>query len=110
MANIIVKNYEHYNKAMPNWDTAKGRYISSKAHYEKVMQQEGMITEEEAIRRGLHKKQKRQEYNLSSDGKALIESIKQRKDKNGNIKLSDRQIKAMKLDKDYSQFMKRNNL
>lgn len=37
----IVKKYEHFNKALPNWDSKDGKYISSRAHYEKELQKGG---------------------------------------------------------------------
>lgn len=37
----IIKNYEHFNRSLPNWDSPKGKYISSRAHYEKEMKKSG---------------------------------------------------------------------
>jgi len=44
MPNIIVKQYEHFNRSLPNWDSPKGKYISSRAHYEKELAKNGYET------------------------------------------------------------------
>ena len=92
---VIVKNYEHYNKAFRNWDSPHGRYISSKADYHRALAEEGMITEKEADRMGLNTEAKRQAYDLTYDTQQLIESVKQTKDSKGNIRPSDRAIEAL---------------
>jgi hypothetical protein len=47
MANIIVKNYEHFNRSLPNWDTPKGKWIGSRAQYEKELAKNGFVSFEE---------------------------------------------------------------
>ena len=96
MANTIRKTYEHFNKAFKNWDTPTGRYISSKAHYEKVMAEEGMVSDKEADKRGLHKDAKRKEYKVSRETTQLIEAVKQTKGRDGKIHPTKRQIDALK--------------
>ena len=99
MANVIVKKYEHYNKAFKNWDCDRGRYISSKADYDKAMAEEGMISEKEARSQGLQEqKAKRVDYKLSREMRNLIEAVKQTKDSKGKIHPSGRQ-KKMLMDK-----------
>ena len=93
---IIIKNYEHYNKAFRNWDCSKGRYIGSRADYERAMREEGMITEREAERQGMSDEGKRKEYKVSADTLALIESVKQTADKRGRIKPGERAVEALK--------------
>jgi len=90
MPNIIVKNYEHINQSLPNWDTPKGKYIKNKDHYDREMKKAGMVTLDKISTR------KEKEYVLSDKARGIINSASMIKDKKGNIKLSDRQIDAMK--------------
>ena len=94
MPNIIVKSYEHVNRALPNWDTPNGRYIKNKDEYDRAVKESGMISFEESRRRNENKKLK--DYNLSSKGIEIIKAAKNSKDKNGNVRLTDRTIDAMK--------------
>lgn len=90
--NVIVKNYEHYNRSFKNWNSPYGRYIGSKAEYEKAMAEEGMVKANEQI------KDVSKEYKLSHKGQQLIEAAKAAADSNGNIdhsKLGDKAIKAI---------------
>mgnify|MGYP003349363528 CR=1 FL=1 len=48
MPNIIVKKYEHINRALPNWDTPTGKYIKDKDHYDYEMKKAGMVSYDEA--------------------------------------------------------------
>jgi len=106
---IIVKQYEHYNSAFRNWDSpTHGKYISSKAHYEKALAEEGMITQKEADRQGLNTGPKRKEYTITPDTQALIESVKQSADKKGRVKVSDRAIEALNRKKREAKFNNRN--
>lgn len=102
---VIVKQYEHYNQALGNWDCAKGKYISSKADYQRELDRQGMISEEEAERRGMNCGPKRMEYVLERDTKELIENVRQTVDSKGRIKPGDRAIEALnaKLNKKYHE-------
>ncbi len=88
MANIIIKNYEHFNRAL-------GTPITSRAHYEKEMHKQGCVPFEEGqnivdkARRGMH-----MPYVLSDKAETLVRQVAM-KDKKG-FKLSDREIDAMK--------------
>lgn len=90
---IIVKRYEHVNTAFKNWNTPKGRYISSKSEYEKAMREEGMISSEEAAHRA---KSNIKDYKLSKEAENIIRTAKL-KSKNGKLKLniSDGLVTAM---------------
>ena len=102
---IIVRNYEHYNTAFKDWKgSAKGRYISSKADYEQALAEEGMITSKQADAEGLNKAPKRKEYTITPDTQALIESVKQTKDRKGNVKPSDRAIERLNRKKAEAKF------
>lgn len=87
MPNIIVKNYEHFNRAL---DT----HVKNKDHYDRLMKQGGYVSYEEHKARVESRKQK--EYKLSDKGHAIIQAAKNSKDSKGNVKLSDRTIDAMK--------------
>lgn len=42
MPNIIVKNYEHFNRSFSGWDhPTKGKWIGSRSQYEKEMAKGG---------------------------------------------------------------------
>jgi hypothetical protein len=92
---VIVKNYEHHNRAFAGWDSPQGKYISSKAAYERELEKQGMITCEEAERRGMNSGAKRMEYVLEKDTQRLIESVRQTADSKGNIKPGDKAIDAL---------------
>lgn len=89
MANIIVRNYEHYNKAI-------GKYITSKRHYEQEMAKGGFVPFEKAeqmaenARSHMHKP-----YVLSEKTKKFLGEIKMLADRKGNIKPSDNFIKGL---------------
>jgi hypothetical protein len=92
---IIVKNYEHYNRAFSGWDSPQGKYISSKADYQRKLDEQGMVTCEEAERQGLNTGAKRQAYVITPETQQLIESVKQTVDSRGNIHPGDRAIEAI---------------
>jgi len=79
---IIVKNYEHYNRSFANWDTPYGKYISSRADYEREMAKQGMVKANEEI------KEASTPYVFSKDGQALLEAGKNAADSKGNIDIS----------------------
>ena len=66
--NIIVKNYDHYNRAM-------GCHISSKAQYHNEMARRGMVSDDEASRMR-DAANKRKEYRLSDESLAMINTVK----------------------------------
>jgi hypothetical protein len=92
---ILIKKYEHFNRSFRNWDSPKGRYISSRSDYEKAMREEGMIPYEQAKEIAQKEQAKREEYpnKLSPKAMSLLTSVNVKKD--GKIKLSDRQVKGL---------------
>jgi hypothetical protein len=97
MANIIVRNYEHYNRALPNWDSPRGKYIGSKKQYEYEMKKAGMVSQDEGDRMVQESKKESKKYNgLEEKTMRFIHSIKDTADKKGNIKISDRYVKGLK--------------
>lgn len=98
---IIVKKYEHFNRAL---DT----HVRSKDHYDKLMKQGNYISYEENQERTKNNGNKN--YILSEKGWDIIKSAKNSKDSKGRVKLSDRTIDAMKeigaIDKKVPEYMK----
>ena len=90
---IIVKNYEHHNRAFKNWDSPKGKYIKTKDDYDRAMKEQGMVSYEKMQQMASEKKLK--EYKLSEQSKEIIKTAKNCKDKRGNVKLSDKTVDAM---------------
>jgi ribosomal protein S21 len=88
MANIIVKSYEHFNRALPNWHSKKGRYISSKKQYIEECKKAGLEPYREPTVRENKPK-------ASKETRQFLNSVKNSADKKGNVKLSDRQIDYM---------------
>ena len=102
--NVIVRNYEHYNKAFKKWDCPHGRYIGTKKDYERAMHEENMISEKEARDAG-YTDSKRKDYTVTEDTLALIESVKQTRDSKGHIHPGDKAINRLRQKKanDYNR-------
>lgn len=87
---IIVKRYEHFNSAM-------GKYITSKKHYESEMAKGGYIPFDKAQEIAEKAKEKnRKPYILSNKAKAVIEAAKTSADRKGRLHCGDRLIEGMK--------------
>jgi len=106
---VIVKNYEHYNRSFSKWNDSRGRYIGSRSDYEKALNEEGMVTQEEAEKTGLNTGAKHADYSISSDTLQLIESVRNTADSNGNIKPSDKAVEALnkKINRKQQEYNKR---
>lgn len=99
MVNIIIKkDFSHVNTAFSNWDTPKGKYIKSESHYKEEMKRGGYVTYEEAQQRNKNEQERRssQKFKVSKPVLSILKEIKDKADKKGNVKLSDREIDAMK--------------
>lgn len=92
MPNIIIKNYEHYNRSLPNWDTPKGKYIRDEKHYKSELKKHGMVSFENVKTSS----PKLKDYALSNKAKEIIQQAKNSKDKNGKVRLEGRILDAMK--------------
>lgn len=93
MANIIVKQYEHFNRSLGNWDSPKGKYISSRAQYEKEMTKQGFVPFEQAesMKCDTHKP-----YNgISEKAMKVCIAAKDQADKNGKLMIGSRLKKGM---------------
>ena len=97
MANIIIKRYQHFNRALPNWHNSQGRYISSKRQYEKEVREAGLISYEKAeeIRKHNEDKAKKNRKRYSKETLEFLGEIREGTDKKGKVKLSGRQIDYM---------------
>jgi len=85
---IIVKNWEHHNRGLPNWDSKKGKYISSKRQYVEECKRAGLVQYAEPS-------EKKVRLKPSSETIAFLNSVKNRTDKNGKVNLSSSQINYM---------------
>lgn len=93
---IIVKHYAHHNRSFKNWDTPKGKWISSKKQYDECMAREGMIPHEQA-REIAHKRELEMVKSYDGIGDKAMELIKSvKKGKNGKIRLGGKQIDGLK--------------
>ncbi len=105
---IIVKNYEHLNKAFGNWDTPQGVYVKNKDHYDRLMKEGGYTSYDES--RSQDKGFKGKPYVTSQKALDIIKAAKNSKDKKGRVNLSDRTIDAMReigaIDKKIPDYMK----
>lgn len=65
--NIVVRNWEHYNRAL-------GKHIRSKAHYEEEMKKGGFVSFEEG-QRMVESCKKRKEYKPSEKGVEVVRTL-----------------------------------
>ena len=90
MVFIHVKKYEHFNRAM-------GKYITSKAHYEKEMREGGFVPsdvgDQQAEDWSWRTKKK---YKASKDAHDIAEVIKDKADKKGNVKVPEKVVDKLK--------------
>lgn len=95
---IVKKSKEHINSAFGNWDTPTGKYIRNEQHYKEEMKRHGFITYEEAMdrKRAKEEAQAKERFKVSKPVLSILKSVKDSADKKGNVKLSDRQVDAMK--------------
>ncbi len=87
--NIIVRNYEHVNRALPNWDTPNGKYISSKKQYEEELAKGNFVPFKEVP-------SKESKWVPSADLKKTLYQVKEMGDSKGNIKPTEKLVKKMK--------------
>ena len=88
--NIIVKSYEHFNRSFSNWDTPRGKYISSKRQYLEEMAKGGFSAYD-----GKGKPEQKK-WVPSESVKKSIYQLKSRADKKGNLKVDDGMVRQMK--------------
>ena len=91
--NIIIKKYEHWNTAFGNWDGPKGKYVRSKAHYEQLLREQGLVPVDKLPN---PPEKKPFDKTLSPKVERLIKSVALTADKKGRIKAGDRLINGMR--------------
>jgi hypothetical protein len=90
MANIICRDYNHYNRALQ-------KHISSKREYEYEMKRGGFVPIEEAEKMAeKFRKDKEHKYEPSQKAESIIRAASLMKDSKGNIKAGSRLIDGMK--------------
>lgn len=93
MVGIIIKNYAHVNRSLPNWDTPQGRVVKNKDHYDRLCKEYGMVSYEQAAEMAeAGRKAKNKDYAISKESEQIIREAKLKSDSKGNVKLSDRAI------------------
>lgn len=95
MPAIIIKNYEHFNKALPNWDTPHGRYIKNKDQYDREMKEGGFVSYEQMKQKTELNAKRDNKFEPSKKALGLVRYAIDHADKNGNVKLSGNAIKAL---------------
>ena len=93
---IVVKNWEHFNKSLPNWHSKDGRYIGSRRQYENEVRQAGLIPFEQAEEMRIRNEEtakKNRKY--SRDTIEFLGTVSNKADKKGKVNLSDRQVDYM---------------
>ena len=94
---IIIKRYEHINRAFNNWDTPKGKYISSKKQYEEEMKRGGFVDYEKGCRIVEQANLKNSQYKgLTPQAENVLKAARLQTDSKGRIKPSDRLLDGMK--------------
>ncbi len=93
---IIVRNYEHVNRALPNWDTPKGKYIGSRKQYENELKRGGFVAYEDGLRIAEQSSKNCEYKGLSNQAENVIKAARLSSDSKGRIKPSDRLIEGMK--------------
>lgn len=87
---IIVKSFTpHYNRAL-------GKVITSERQYKDEMKRGGYISYDECKDRVNNNLKKQREWNVPNDVKAWCKEVWEQGDSKGRVKLSDRQIDALK--------------
>lgn len=87
--NIIVKKYEHFNRALPNWNSPQGKYIGSKRQYEEEMARGGFIPFKEV-------EPKTSKWIPSADLQKTISEVKSMADRKGNIYPTEKYVRKLK--------------
>ena len=87
---IIIKDFKsHYNVAL-------GKVVTSQRQYNEEIKRGGYIPYEQAQEQTAATLAKRNEFHISKDAQDWMRDVKSSSDRKGNVKLSDRQIAAMK--------------
>lgn len=87
---IIVKRFEpHYNRAL-------GKVVTSQRQYNDEMKRGGYISHDECNDRVKSNLEKQSRFSVSDDAVEWMQGVKAKADKKGNVRLSDKEISALK--------------
>jgi hypothetical protein len=90
MMEVIVKKFDpHYNLALD-------KVVTSERQYKEEMRKGGFISQErgdEIVRNNI---EKRKEFKISKNAETWMREARMTADRQGNVKLSDRQVDAMR--------------
>jgi len=98
VANIQVKNYEHWNHSFPNWDHPfKGTYVKNKAHYYELCRKYNMVPYELAgdLARKYKEQSVQAKYEPAPEIRDFITYVESKTDSKGRCRLDDRAIQFM---------------
>ena len=90
MPEIIVKNFK------PHYNIALDKVVTSERQYKEEMKRGGYISADagnEIVKRNL---EKQREFKVSKNAEQWMREVKLKSDRDGNVKLSDRQVDAMR--------------
>jgi hypothetical protein len=87
---IVVKNYQHVNRSLPNWDTPNGKYISSKKQYDEEMAKGGFQPYDGRGR------SERKKWTPSPELRKVLNEVKLTADRKGNIQPTEKLVNKMK--------------
>lgn len=95
MPNIIIKFKPHYNTSLPDWTSSKGRWVGSQSQYDNDMRNGGFVSYEKMQEKVEANKKKESKYVPSEKALGIMKHAIEKADKNGNVKLDGRAIKAL---------------
>jgi hypothetical protein len=87
---IFIKNFQ------PHYNSAFGKVIKNERQYKEEMKRGNYIPYEEAQQRTAALVEERSRFQVSEDAIDWMRDVKSKADRKGNVRLSDRQIQAMK--------------
>lgn len=87
---IIVRSFTpHYNRAM-------GKVIKSESQYKDEMKRGGYVSYDQCKETVKNNLEKQRQFSVSSGAQEWMRDVKSSSDSKGNVRLSDRQIDALK--------------
>ena len=89
--NIIVKDYDHYNRVL-------NKRIRTKHQYNDELKRQGYVPQEVAddLARNYEERKENVKYKVSDKAREVLNAARARADKKGNVKLCDRTIEGMR--------------
>ena len=96
MVGIIVKKYEHVNRSFGNWNTPKGKYISSRKQYNEEMAKGGFVSFEDGSEMAQAASKRKEYRGISPKAMEICQQAKNLSDRKGNIAWTPKLVEAMK--------------